>query len=200
MRKVFGENQMQMTMIELCILSLVFTIAIIIEQFLQKPRKMLFKPSAESSLFKGMFAKRRDKLGAVAIDDSADRDKKHHDSDMEGQSTFWKNQERDQRFKDLESVINAVKRMKDKHINENFDRVMDIELAQINAGDFEGRRCDTDFDPKLPLPLNKELDLFYEKAGLSLPSEPAVNMTYPGFNVSYDSNMKRAELARSFEK
>lgn len=34
MRKVFGENQMQMTMIELCILSLVFTIAIAIEQFL----------------------------------------------------------------------------------------------------------------------------------------------------------------------
>lgn len=161
---------------------------------------MLFKPSAESSLFKGMFAKRRDKLGAVAIDDSADRDKSHNDSDMEGHSTFWKNQERDRRFKDLESVINVVKRMKDKQINENFDKVMDIELAQIGAGDNEGRRCDTDFDPQFPIPLNKELDLIYEKEGLPLPSEPVVNMTYPGFNVSYDSNMKRAELARSFEK
>lgn len=62
-------------------------------------------------------------------------------------------QERNYRFERLEEVIRAVKCLKDKRINNQFDDIMEVEM-----GELPGRRCDTSFEMAYPLPLEKELD------------------------------------------
>ncbi len=107
-----------------------------------------------------MFAKKN--IGAVsAIPDQSEGEK---DSEVVGDSAFWPLQEKNFRFERLEEVIRAVKCYKDIKLNNCFDNIMDVEM-----GDFPGRRCDTDFEPQYPLPLEMDLDQQLEKNRIPIP-------------------------------
>jgi hypothetical protein len=51
-------------------------------------------------------------------------------------------------------VIRTVKLLKDKHLNNDFDNIMEVEM-----GETPERRCDTSFEMALPLGLNDELTI-----------------------------------------
>jgi hypothetical protein len=155
---------------------------------------MLFQPSEESSLFKGLFIKKQANLAAVAIDESSDNSRSK-ESDLEGKSEYWVTQERNYRFERLEEVIRAVKCLKDKRINNKFDDVMEVEMGELSE-----RRCDTSFEMAFPLPLEKELDQQLEKKKLPIPKPVDLNKSYPGLNESYDGNDKRIQLLEFFER
>ena len=180
-----------MTMVEICLLSVVFASCIAIEQLIQKPRVMLYKPSDENKLFSGIFTK--NKLAAVgAVPDESDQ---KDESEVLGDSVFWPLQEKNKRFERLEEVIRAVKCYKDIKLNNCFDNIMDVEM-----GEFPGRRCDTDFEPQYPLPLEMDLDQQLERRRIPIPKNQDFNNSFPGLNESYDGNLKRIELLEYFEK
>ena len=207
----YWSNQLQMTMFEICCMMFIQATLIAYERIRQKPKNLVFRPSDDNPIFKGLFAvnggmhgKHKNKDGESCSSDEGDG--------FGAVSSFWPQAEKNHRHEQLKDIMSRVKQNMECNLNEKMDEILKEELGDVQvqrAYESDGGRPTKPIFEKSDVQWNKvegkvREDLFDADRGIStcgrallrneLDEEDNLNHSFPGLNPIYDGAAARDDL------